>query len=101
MNRGKNKPKAKLVVESDNSDHTSAHYDDEVYSDGPVVQKESRSRRPRNQGKTADDYRRVMDVIKSKISIIIDLLEGDDTDTTTKKNVATAVKHLKQIESVL
>lgn len=58
-----------------------------------------RQRRP--PAKSADELRRVMDIIQSRISVIIDSLEGDDNDASLKRNVATAVKHLKQINTLL
>lgn len=51
--------------------------------------------------KSAEDLRRVMDIIQSRISVIIDSLEGDDNDASLKRNVMTAVKHLKQINDLL
>ncbi len=43
------------------------------------------------------------DGVKSKLSIIIDLLSLDDTDDekTVRKNVAIAVKHLREVEQIL
>lgn len=58
-----------------------------------------RQRRP--PAKSAEELRRVMDIIQSRISVIIDSLEGDDNDASLKRNVATAVKHLKQINALL
>ncbi len=58
-------------------------------------------RRVRPQVKSAEDLKRIMDIIKSRISVIIDTLEGDDSEAVLKRNVATAVKHLKQIDGLL
>lgn len=58
-----------------------------------------RQRRP--PAKSYEELRRVMDIIQSRISVIIDSLEGDDNDASIKRNVATAVKHLKQINTLL
>lgn len=55
----------------------------------------------RRSVKTIDDYKRTMDIIKSRISVIIDSLEGNENDVSLKRNVATAVKHLKQIDDLL
>ncbi len=55
----------------------------------------------RAPAKSADELRRVMDIIQSRISVIIDSLEGDDNDASLKRNVTTAVKHLKQINVLL
>lgn len=51
--------------------------------------------------KSADELRRIMDIIQSRITIIIDSLDGDDNDASLKRNVITAVKHLKQINTLL
>jgi hypothetical protein len=58
-------------------------------------------RRPKPQQKSIDDLKRIMDIVKSRISVIIDSLEGDDNEAVLKRNVATAVKHLKQIDALL
>lgn len=44
---------------------------------------------------------RNMDIARSKIGVIIDSLEGDDTEAVLKRNVTTAVKHLKVIYDLL
>lgn len=44
---------------------------------------------------------RNMDIARSKIGVLIDSLEGDDTEAVLKRNVATAVKHLKVIYDLL
>ena len=62
---------------------------------------QEKPKRVKVQSKSVDDYRRITDIIKSRISVIIDSLEGDDPEPVLKKNVSTAVKHLKQIESLL
>jgi flagellar basal body-associated protein FliL len=51
--------------------------------------------------KSIDDLKRIMDIVKSRISVIVDSLDGDDNEVSLKRNVATAVKHLKQIENLL
>lgn len=92
-NRGKNR-----------NDHSMESPVDEFspmdVSDSTSINQQS-NRRPRNQTKNIDEYRRIMDIVKSRISVIIDSLEGDDNDASIKRNVATAVKHLKQIDSLL
>lgn len=67
----------------------------------PNVVPEQPARQRRAQPKSADELRRVMDIIQSRISVIIDSLEGDDNELSLKRNVATAVKHLKQINALL
>ncbi len=59
------------------------------------------SKQRRAPAKSADELRRVMDIIQSRISVIIDSLEGDDNEASLKRNVTTAVKHLKQINVLL
>lgn len=44
---------------------------------------------------------RNMDIARSKIGVIIDSLEGDDNEAVLKRNVTTAVKHLKVIYDLL
>lgn len=44
---------------------------------------------------------RNMDIARSKIGVIVDSLEGDDNEAVLKRNVATAVKHLKVIYDLL
>jgi len=43
------------------------------------------------------------DVVKSRLSVVLDLLNFDDQDDsgTVKKNVLIAVKHLKDINTLL
>ncbi len=67
----------------------------------PSTQESKQSRQKRVPAKSAEELRRVMDIIQSRISIIIDSLEGDDNDASLKRNVSTAVKHLKQINDLL
>lgn len=63
---------------------------------------DDRQARPRRvQPKTAEELRRVMDIVQSRISVIIDSLEGDENEVSIKRNVVTAVKHLKQISNLL
>ncbi len=38
---------------------------------------------------------------RSRIDVIIDVLEGDDEDASLKRRVATALKHLKHIAELL
>ncbi len=70
-------------------------------SDQEFSPPEDKPSRKRPTAKTMDDLRRVMDIIQSRISVIIDSLEGDDNDISLKRNVVTAVKHLKQINTLL
>ena len=69
----------------------------------PVIisteEKQTKVKRPPQ--KTPDELRRIMDIVQSRLSVIIDSLEGDDNDISLKRNVATAVKHLKQISVLL
>ncbi len=58
-------------------------------------------RRVRPQVKSAEELKRIMDIIKSRISVIIDTLSGDDNEALLKRNVVTAVKHLKLIDDLL
>jgi len=69
------------------------------FSPPQVEEKQVRPRKP--QPKSADELRRVMDIIQSRLSVIIDSLEEADNEATLKKNVGTAVKHLKQISDLL
>lgn len=55
----------------------------------------------RSPPKSVEELRRIMDIIQSRICVIIDSLEGDDSDVSLKRNVGTAVKHLKQINALL
>lgn len=68
-----------------------------------VEEKPARQRRQQQPvGKTPEELRRTMDIIKSRVGVIIDILEGDDSgDAAMKRNVVTAVKHLKLIDSLL
>jgi hypothetical protein len=68
-------------------------------SGGP--QQLSVSRRVKPQVKSAEELKRIMDIIKSRISVIIDTLSGDDNEALLKRNVVTAVKHLKLIDGLL
>jgi hypothetical protein len=74
--------------------------EDIEFNPPPVVEeKPGRAKKP--VVKSADELRRVMDIIQSRISVIIDSLEGDDNDISLRRNVVTAVKHLKQINNLL
>lgn len=66
----------------------------------PVVEdKPKKVRAP--PSKTTDELKRNMDIAKSRIAAIIDMLEGDDADVSLKRNVNVAVKHLKVIHDLL
>jgi hypothetical protein len=67
----------------------------------PNQANEKQPRTKKQVAKSNDELRRVMDIIQSRISVIIDSLEGDDNDISLRRNVVTAVKHLKQINSLL
>lgn len=58
-------------------------------------------KQPRNQPKSTESLLRNMDIARSKVGVIIDSLEGDDNELSLKRNVVTAVKHLKEIHSLL
>ena len=73
--------------------------DDHDFSPSNAEEKPARTKR--QVAKSIDELRRVMDIIQSRISVIIDSLEGDDNDISLRRNVVTAVKHLKQINSLL
>ena len=62
---------------------------------------EPATKQRRQPAKSIDDLRRIMDVVHSRISVIIDTLEGDDSEASLKRNVSTAVKHLKLINTML
>jgi hypothetical protein len=61
--------------------------------------------KPKRQTKSAspsvEEYKANMQSIKSRLSVIIDALDGDDNEASMKRNVAMAVKHLKQIHDML
>ena len=73
--------------------------EDSDFSPSGLDEKPTRTKR--QVAKSNDELRRVMDIIQSRISVIIDSLEGDDNDISLRRNVVTAVKHLKQINSLL
>ncbi len=97
-NRGKGRGRSRqnpVVLESPITQDISSpeHNEQDIVQEKP--------KKVRVPAKSSDDYRRIMDIVKSRISVIIDSLEGDDTEPVLKKNVVTAVKHLKQIEGLL
>ena len=47
------------------------------------------------------DAKKTFDIIGSKISVIIDLLESDTNEQISQKNIATALKHLKLISEMV
>jgi hypothetical protein len=55
----------------------------------------------KRSSKRGDVVMRNIDIARSKISVIIDSLEGDDNDVSLKRNVNTAIKHLKDIYEML
>ena len=55
----------------------------------------------KRSAKRGDVVMRNIDIARSKISVIIDSLEGDDNDVSLKRNVNTAIKHLKDIYEML
>jgi hypothetical protein len=55
----------------------------------------------KRSAKRGDVIMRNIDIARSKISVIIDSLEGDDNEVTLKRNVNTAIKHLKDIYEML
>lgn len=65
------------------------------HSSTPVVHQR------RQQPKSVEELRRILDMVQNKLSVIIDSLEVDDNEQTLKRNVGTAVKHLKQISTLL
>lgn len=66
----------------------------------PVVEdRPKKARAP--PSKSTDELKRNMDIAKSRIAAIIDMLEGDDADVSLKRNVNVAVKHLKVIHDLL
>ena len=65
-----------------------------VSDDDEPKQYRPRVGRPANNNETA----------KSRLSVIIDILSGDDTDMdekTLRRNVNTSLKHLKEVVSML
>lgn len=83
----------------DEEDSTTQEFD-------PVtIQQEAESKKPvRIPKPKAQDPAvlfRNMDIARSKIGVLIDSLEGDDNEAVLKRNVATAVKHLKVIYDLL
>lgn len=66
----------------------------------PVVEdKPKKVRAP--PSKSNDELKRNMDIAKSRIAAIIDMLADDDADVSLKRNVNVAVKHLRVIHDLL
>jgi hypothetical protein len=53
------------------------------------------------KNKSVEQLRHTMDIARRNISMIIDNLDGENSDEVLKKNVVIAIKHLKQIENLL
>ena len=69
-----------------------------------VAAEEAKTKHPRVPKTKPQDTAvllRNMDIARSKIGVLIDSLEGDDNEAVLKRNVATAVKHLKVIYDLL
>lgn len=74
--------------------------DESDYS-APSAVVEDRPKKTRVVSKTIEELKRNMDIAKSRVSALIDMLEDIDNEAALKRNVATAVKHLKLIETML
>jgi hypothetical protein len=60
-----------------------------------------RSKKHRAPSKSPEELRRTMDIVKRSITMVIDNLEENDNEASLKRSVMIAIKHLKQIESML
>ena len=65
------------------------------------VEAKRQPRQPKAKPQDPVVYLRNMDIARSKIGVLIDSLEGDDNEAVLKRNVSTAVKHLKMIYELL
>jgi hypothetical protein len=98
--KAKSKPRAKKVPVED---HVDSEVSDQEFGPPKVDESRPTERKSKSKAKslTTETILRNMDIARSKVSVLIDSLEGDDNETTLKRNVITAVKHLKQIEDLL
>ncbi len=88
MSRGR--PRKPITSDEDADDM-------EINQDEP----EKKQRAPRQRPPDVSVLLRKMDIAQSKIGVLIDSLEGDENETTLKRNVVIAVKHLKEIHGLL
>jgi hypothetical protein len=51
--------------------------------------------------KSTEELKRSMDIAKSRVEAITDMLEGDDSDVSLKRNVGVAIKHLRAVQQLL
>jgi hypothetical protein len=87
------KPRAKPVSDDDHSEADLA----ESLSD----MKLNKSRAKPVKKVTVDVLMRNADIARSKISVLIDNLDDNDAEATLKRNVTTAIKHLKDVYALL
>jgi predicted outer membrane protein len=67
-----------------------------------AIEAEAKQKRvPKPKAHDPNAFLRQVDIARSRIAVIIDSLEGDDNEAVLKRNVTTALKHLKAVYEML